>query len=176
MPRRTTFHCHIAMSLDGRIARPDGAVDWLASEAPPETFGFDAFYAGVDAILMGRGTYDAVRAMGDWPYPGKPCIVVTRRGLDDAPEGIVSKNGDMAAIVATLEAEGHRRIWVEGGGDVIRQMLAIGKLDVLEMAVMPRILGAGIPLFPDGTPETALRLVSCTPSAGGALHVIYERR
>ncbi len=63
----TIFHCHIAVSLDGRIARPDGATDWLMDQAPPEEFGVDAFMAGVDAILMGRGTYDAVRAMGEWP-------------------------------------------------------------------------------------------------------------
>jgi dihydrofolate reductase len=169
------FHCHIAVSLDGRIARPDGGIDWLEGH-PPDAFGFDEFYAGVDAILMGRGTYDVVRAMPDWPYPGKPCVVVTRRPLDDAPAGVVAMGGDMAGIAAALEAEGHARIWVEGGGEVIRQMLAIGRLDVLEMAVLPIVLGDGIPIFPPGTPETALRLVSCAARPGGALHLVYERR
>ncbi|WP_270938487.1 dihydrofolate reductase family protein [Falsiroseomonas oryzae] len=172
---RTIWHCYIAVSLDGRIARPDGSVDWLGEEGPPEEFGYDAFYAGVDAIVMGRATYDAVRAMGDWPYPGKPTVVVTRRPLPDAPAGVSARGGDLAALAAELEVAGCRRVWVEGGGDVIRQMLAIGKLDILEMAVMPRVLGAGIPLFPDGTPDTRWRLVSCTPRAGGALHAIYER-
>jgi dihydrofolate reductase len=169
------FHCHIAVSLDARIARADGGFDWLEGH-PPDAFGFAEFYAGVDAILMGRSTYDVVRAMPDWPYAGKPCVVVTRRPLDDAPPGVVARGGDMAAIAAAMEADGHARIWVEGGGEVIRQMLAIGRLDVLEMAVLPHILGAGIPLFPPGTPETALRLVSCAPREGGALHVIYARR
>lgn len=171
----TTFHCHIAVSLDGRIARPDGGIDWLEGH-PPDAFGFDAFYAGVDAILMGRGTYDVVRAMPDWPYAGKRCVVVTRRALDGAPEGVVAMGGDMTTIAAALEAEGHARVWVEGGGEVIRQMLAIGRLDVLEMAVLPHILGTGIPLFPPGPPETALRLVSAAARPGGGLHVIYERR
>jgi dihydrofolate reductase len=169
------FHAHIAVSLDGRIARPDGAVDWLEGH-PPDAFGFAPFYDGVDAILMGRGTYDVVRAMGDWPYAGKPAVVVTRRPLDDAPAGVVARGGDIAAIAAEMEAGRHARIWVEGGGEIIRQMLAIGRLDVLEMAVIPVVLGTGIPLFPEGTPETALRLVSCAAREGGGLHVIYARK
>lgn len=171
----TLWHCFIATSLDGRIARADGSVDWLACGGPPEEFGYDAFYAGVDAILMGRGTYDAVRRMGDWPYPGKPTTVLTHRVLDDAPPGVAARGGDIATIAAEIEARGHRRVWIEGGGAVIRQMLAIGRLDVLEMAVLPILLGRGIALFPEGTAETALRLVSCTPRSGGALHLIYER-
>ena len=170
----TVWHCHVAMSLDGRIARPDGSFGWLAPY-PPEAFGFEAFMAGVDAILMGRATHDAVRAMGEWPYPGKPTTVLTRRPLAGAAAGVEARGGDIGAVVAELEARGHRRVWVEGGGQVIRQMLAIGRLDVLEMALIPRVLGAGIPLFPEGTPETALRLVSCTPRTGGALHLVYRR-
>jgi dihydrofolate reductase len=168
------FHCHIAVSLDGRIARADGGFDWLDG-FPPDAFGFDAFYAGVDAILMGRATHDAVRALGDWPHAGKPAVVVTHRALHDSPAGVAARGGDIGAIAAEMEAAGHARIWVEGGGQVIRQMLAIGRLDVLEVALIPRVLGAGLPLFPDGTKETALRLVSCTPRAGGALHLVYAR-
>jgi dihydrofolate reductase len=170
----TTWHCHIAVSLDGRIARADGSFDWLEPYLPEE-YGLAAFVESVDAILMGRATYDAVRGMGEWPHPGKPTVVVTRRPLDGAPPGVEARGGDMAAIAAEIEARGYRRVWVEGGGQVIRQMLAIGKLDVLEMALIPRVLGGGIALFPDGTPETALRLLSCTPRSGGALHLVYER-
>ena len=124
---------------------------------------------------MGRATYDAVRRMGAWPYPGKRVTVLTRRPLGDAPEGVEPRAGEIAAIAADMEARGHRRIWIEGGGDVIRQMLAIGKLDILEMALVPRVLGSGIALFPEGTPETLLRLISCTPRTGGALHLVYKR-
>lgn len=170
----TLWHCHIAVSLDGRIARPDGSFDWLAPH-PAEEFGIEVFLAGVDAILMGRATYDVVRRLGDWPHPGKPTVVLTRRPLDDAPPGVEARGGDVAGVVAEMEARGYRRVWVEGGGEVIRQMLAIGRLDVLEMALIPRVLGAGVPLFPEGTRETGLRLVSCTPRTGGALHLVYER-
>ena len=89
---RTIWHCHIAASFDGKIARPDGSGDdWLAAEYPAEDFGFGAFFAGVDAILMGRATYETVRRLwgggGDWPYPGKPTTVVTTRPLPDPPPG-----------------------------------------------------------------------------------------
>jgi dihydrofolate reductase len=124
---------------------------------------------------MGRGTYDAVRAMGDWPYAGKRVVVVTHRALHDAPDGVEARGGDLAALVAELEAQGLGRVWLEGGGGIIRQMIAIGRLDVLEMGVMPRVLGAGIPLFPEGTPDTRWRLLSCAVRSGGALHLVYER-
>jgi dihydrofolate reductase len=175
---RTVWHCHIAASLDGKIARPDGSVDdWLAAEYPAEDFGFAAFFAGVDAILMGRGTYEAVRRLGgaDWPYPGKPTTVVTTRPLPDPPPGVEARSGDMAAVVAELEGRGHRRVWVEGGGQVIRSMIAIGKLDVLELALVPIVLGDGIPLFPQGTGGLHLRLARCEAKAKGALHLVYER-
>ena len=171
----TIFHCFIAVSLDGKIARPDGSVDWLGGEGPPEEFGYKDFYASVGTILMGRGTFDAVRGMGDWPYAGKPTVVVTRRPQGRRPTGVEARSGDMADIVAELESRGLQRVWVEGGGEILRQMIAIGRLDVLEMGVMPRVLGAGIPLFPTGTPDTSWRLVSSAVRSGGALHVIYEK-
>ena len=173
----TIWHCHVAVSLDGRIARPDGSVDdWLAADYPAEDFGFDAFLAGVDAILMGRGTYDAIRCFGYWPYPGKPAIVLTTRPLDDLPPaGVEARSGDVAAVAAELEARGYGRVWIDGGGQFVRSMIAIGKLDRLEMAVIPIILGDGIPLFPQGTGELKLRLVGCETKAKGALHLVYER-
>jgi dihydrofolate reductase len=133
------WHCHIAVSLDGKIARSDGSVDdWLVSDFPAEDFGFASFFADVDAILTGRGTYDAVRRMGDWPYPGKPTVVMTTRPLDGAPPGVESRPGEIAAVVAELEGRGCGRMWIEGGGVIVRSMIAIGKIDVLERALIPR--------------------------------------
>lgn len=170
----TLFHCYIATSLDGMIARRDGGIDWLVeSGARPEAFGYEAFYAATDAIVMGRGAYDAVRAMGEWPYPGKPTFVVTSRPLSDAPPGVAARPGDLPALVAELEAGGCAHVWVEGGGQLLRGMIAIGRLDRLEMAVIPVILGDGIPLFPPGTPELRLALRR-SATVGDALHLVYE--
>jgi dihydrofolate reductase len=123
---------------------------------------------------MGRKSYEAARRLGDWPYPGK-LTVVTTRPLDEAPLGVEARSGDMAAIAAELESRGYRRVWVFGGGQIVRAVIAIGKLDLLEMAMIPVILGDGVPLFPQGTDELKLRLVRCETKAKGALHLVYER-
>lgn len=170
---RTIWHCHIAMSLDGKIARADGSFDWLESY-PPQDFGFDSLMAGIDAILMGRDTYEVMRGFGEWPYGEKPTIVMTHRPLVEAPGAVEARSGDLAVVAAELEARGYARVWVEGGAQVIRGMIAAGKLDVLEMAIVPIVLGDGIPLIAPGTPELKLALKSCEPRSGGALHVVYE--
>jgi dihydrofolate reductase len=171
----TIWHCNVAVSLDMLLARPDGSVeDWLAADYPPDD-GFDAFLAGVDAILMGRATYDAVRGFGEWPYPGKPTVVLTHRALDDAPPGVVARGGDLAAVADEMESAGHRRVWIEGGGQVVRDMMRLGRLDVLEIVVIPIVLGEGIPLFPAGAPEQRLRLESAQPWIKGAMRLVYRR-
>ena len=170
---KTIWHCHIAMSLDGKIARADGAFDWLEGH-PAEEFGLEAFLASVDAILMGRDTYEVIRGLGDWPYADKVTIVMTNRPLVDPPRGVEVRSGDLGLVAAELEARGYARVWVEGGANLIRGMIAAGKLDVLEMAIVPILLGDGIPLIAPGTPELKLTLKSCEPRSGGALHVVYE--
>ena len=86
-----------------------------------------------------------------------------------------ARSGDVAGVAAELEGRGHRRVWIEGGGRVIRSMVALGKLDVLELALIPTVLGDGIPLFPRGTGRLRLRLVKCEAKARGALRLVYER-
>ena len=169
----TIWHCHIAISLDGKIARRDGSFDWLEGY-PAEEFGIESFLAGVDAILMGRNTYDTVLGLGAWPHAGKPTVVMTSRPLVDPPAGVEARSGDLGAVTRSLEQRGCRRVWVEGGSELLRAMIAAGKLDILEMAVIPILLGEGIPLIPDGTPELKLRLKKCEARSTGALHVIYE--
>ena len=171
----TIWHCHVAMSLDGMIARADGSFDWLMPY-PPQEYGIEAFVASVDAVVMGRATYEIERAMQPWPHAGKPVFVVTSRPLGAAPPLVEARSTDLCALAHELEQRGCRRVAVEGGGQLVRGLIAIGKLDVLEMALIPLVLGSGIPLFPPGTLELPLRLVSCEPKSGGALHLVYARR
>ena len=169
----TIWHCHVAMSLDGKIARADGSFDWLTSY-PPEEFGIEGFKKSLDAIVMGRATYEIERRMAEWPHAGNPTIVMTSRPLADPPPLVEARSGDLFAVAEELEARGYRKVGIEGGGQLIRGLIGIGRLDVLEMAIIPLVLGDGIPLFPPGTPELPLRLANCAPKSGGAIHVIYE--
>lgn len=171
----TIWHFHAAVSLDAKLARPDGAVDWLANYPPDDALGFTQFLASADAILMGRSTYEAVRRLSDWPHPDKPTIVLTNRPLNDAPPKVEARSGDLAPIAAGMEKAGYRRVWIEGGGVVVRDMIALGKLDVLELAVIPIVLGDGIPLFPDGTGEMTFVLDVAKPWIKGAVHLVYRR-
>ena len=170
----TIWHCHVAMSLDGKIARADGSFDWLIPY-PPEEFGIGLFVAGVDAVVMGRATYEIERGMAEWPHTGKRAYVVTSGPLLDPPPLVEARPGDLAALVAELEGRGCAKVGIEGGGQLIRGLMAIDRLDVLEMALIPLVLGEGIPLFPSGTPELPLRITKCEPKSGGAIHLVYER-
>ena len=171
----TVWHCHVAMSLDGKIARPDGSFDWL-EHYPAQEFGIEAFAESVGAVLMGRATYEIERAMAEWPHAGKPTYVITSRPLADPPPLVEARPADLAALVRELEARGYAKVGIEGGGQLVRGLMALDKLDILEMAIIPLVLGDGIPLFPAGTPSTSLTLVTCETKSGDALHVVYRRR
>ena len=88
---------------------------------------------------------------------------------------VEARPGDLSALADELDGRGYRKIGVEGGGQLVRGLIAIGRLDVLEMAIIPLVLGGGIPLFPPDTPELPLRMVKCVPRSRGALHVVYEK-
>jgi dihydrofolate reductase len=137
---------YIATSLDGFIARPDGGLDWLtAVERPGEDYGYRAFFDAVDALVLGRRTYDAVLGFAAWPYAGKRCVVLTH----DAPaprHGERFFAGDPAALLDELGRDGARRVYLDGGV-VIRACLAAGLVDELTLSIVPVLLGAGVPLF-----------------------------
>ena len=163
---------YLATSLDGRIADRDGSVGWL-EPFEVHDYGFASFWAGVASLVLGRRTYDQVRAMGvDWPYAGKPAVVLTRRPLDDeVPEGVVARTGDLGGVIATLPAP----VWLVGGSEVVRDALAAGLVDRLELFVMPVILGAG-PSFtgPLDRPRT-FDIEGAEPVAGGVVRLVYRR-
>lgn len=169
----TVFHAMLAVSLDGFIARADGSVDWLAPHPPPEAF-FAEFLAGVDLILMGRGTFGAVMRQGGWPYQGKRAVVVASRALSGVPEGVEVRGGPLEAIVAGIEASGAARVWVEGGGVLLSGLLGLGRLDVLELGIVPVVLGGGIPLLPAPGPAAGFRLAR-SGRMGEIAHLVWER-
>jgi dihydrofolate reductase len=162
---------YIAASLDGYIARPDGGLEWLSVvERPGEDYGYKAFFDSVDALVIGRRSYDAVLGLEKWPYEGKRCIVVTH-APPATKHGETFHAGPLPALVAQLGREGVRRIYVDGGA-LIRSFFAADLVDDVTLSIIPVLLGSGIPLF--GGTERRLTLVSSRSFPSGLVQLCYN--
>jgi dihydrofolate reductase len=180
MSARATTAVFIATSLDGFIARRDGRIDWLdqvnAALPPGEDCGYHAFMASVDALVLGRRTYEQVLTFGAWPYGDKPVVVLSRQALDfpaHVPPSVTVSAGTPAELVARLTAQGARRLYVDGGV-TIQRFLAAGLLDELIVTVVPVLLGEGRPLFGPVPHDLALALVETRTFPGGLVQSHYR--
>ena len=172
-PNRPRCSVFIATSLDGYIARRDGGIDWLHSvDMPGENYGYQAFFDSVDALVLGRKSYDVVLGFPEWTYPGKRCVVLTHRPAESL-HGEEFYSGDVKALVQQLGDSGVRRIYVDGG-EVIRQFLKAGFIDDMTISVIPVLLGDGIRLFVGGEPEQRLKLESSQSWESGLAQLRYR--
>ena len=162
----------IAASLDGYIAGPDDDLSWLFTDAD---YGFSSFYSGVDTLVMGRGTYEVIRTFGEWPYPGKRTIVVSRSpslNLETPDTELYCE--DLPGLVTRLAEEGCERVWLVGGGELVRSFLEQGLLDEISVSMHPILLGTGVPLFPGGFRRTLLLLKDTAVFDGGLVQLNYH--
>jgi dihydrofolate reductase len=136
----------VGTSLDGFIARADGSFDFLPAEVEPH--GYEEFMASVDALVIGRKTFETVLGFGGWAYGKKPVFVLSSRPIATAPPGAVVEHmsGAPADIVAQLEARGIGHIYVDGGL-TIQRFLQAGLIHRLIVTRVPVLIGTGIPLF-----------------------------
>jgi len=137
----------VGTSVDGFIARPNGALDFL----PPgggEPHGYDEFIATVDAIVIGRKTFETVLAMEGWPYGDKRVVVLSGRPVDlSKARGVVEQmGGPPAEIVARLAASGAHHLYVDGG-ITLQRFLRVGLVQRLVITRVPVLIGEGIALF-----------------------------
>lgn len=143
---------YIATSLDGFIARPDGAIDWLESTEPQvegEDYGWAEFIASVDGIVMGRATFDQLLGFDQWIYGELPMTVLTttRKQVPEHLRATVRLSDlEPAALLRDLGERGHRRLYVDGG-KTIQSFLREGLIDELVITRLPVLIGQGIPLF-----------------------------
>jgi dihydrofolate reductase len=148
----------IATSLDGFIARPDGGLDWLMGDGAEGPHGYEEFIATVDAIVLGRNTYEIVLGFDAWPYhAGMPVFVLSGREIPPAPAGVQVKrlSGEPAEILTTLGGLGMQHVYVDGG-ITIQRFLRAGLIQRMVITRIPVLLGAGIPLF--GVVDRDIRL------------------
>jgi dihydrofolate reductase len=147
MPKRLRYQ--VAASLDGFIADPQGGYDWIVADP---TIDFGALFREFDTAVMGRKTYDIVRAEGgNGAMPGLDVVVFSRTLPSTSSPGVRVVSDDPRKVVAGLKAGSGRDIWLFGGGELFRHLLDARLVDTVEVAVMPVLLGSGIPLLPAGS-------------------------
>jgi dihydrofolate reductase len=145
-----TTHVFIATSLDGYIARPDGAIDWLESaNAAGEDHGYETFIAKMDGIFMGRNTFAVALGFEPWPYDLPVIVLSSSLQGGDLPQhlaGQVRIARSLEDAVAQSQQQGWARAYVDGGV-TIRAFLAEGLVQDMVITRVPVLLGQGLPLF-----------------------------
>ena len=168
---------YAAMSLDGRISGPDHDLRFLETLTGKEN-DYEEFYADVDSLIMGAGTWRFMLRHGSWPYIGKPTWIVTH-AAELAPlardEPIERFGGDVTELVELIGSRGLKRTWLVGGGDLAGQFLAADLLDELILTVAPTLVGRG-PALADGEfPLRTFELVHTEPFGDNGFRLQYER-
>ena len=163
MSRRLRYQ--VAVSLDGFIAGPNGEADWIVMDP---SIDFNALFKEFDTVVMGRKTYEVMTAQGEsGAMPGIEVVVFSRTLPPSTRKGIRIVNDDPGKVVAELKAKPGRDIWLFGGGSLFRSLLDAGLVDSVEPAVMPVLLGSGVPFLPPGsTAKLVLADRKTLPSSG----------
>jgi dihydrofolate reductase len=164
----------VGTSLDGFIARRNGNYDFLPTGGG-EPHGYEEFIAGVDTILIGRNTFDAVVKLPSWPYGDKRVIVLSHRSLDLS--GITGRveqmSGEPAQIVRKLVATGAKHVYVDGG-ITVQEFLRAGQIHYLTITRVPVLIGEGIPLFGSVPQDIKLRHSGTRQYKSGLVTSEYE--
>ena len=174
---------HMVASLDGFIARKDGSVDWLETSdtfADGETMdagSVEAFLETIDCYVMGSRTYETAlgfeaKGLG-WSYGDKPTIVLTRRELPRTRDTVEFYSGDLAQFVNGRLRPAFRSIWFVGGGVVSSECLRLGLADEVRYAILPILIGDGIPFFERLDRDIALHLAEVKAYDSGMVELRY---
>ena len=164
---------YLATSIDGFIARPNGAVDWLDRPRPRGNYGMSAFMRSIDTLVMGRATYEIGLELGGGVWPGKRNIILSRTLSLDSVKGAIVESGDAADLASRWRSEPGSDIWLMGGAVVFGEFLDAGAIDELMIHVVPVAIGTGIPLF-DPKPRTSeMSLLSVKKFTDGVVLLHY---
>jgi dihydrofolate reductase len=163
----------VGASVDGFIARVNGDLDFL-DHGGGEPHGYEEFMATVDALVIGRNTFETVLNFGTWPYGEMPVFVLSTRTLAPVPLGAVVErmSGEPAEILSSLEARGIRHVYVDGG-ITIQRFLRAGLIQRLIITRVPVLIGEGVPLFGPIERDIVLRHVGTRQFAGGLVQSEY---
>lgn len=170
---------YIATSLDGFIARPDGNLDWLTSVPKPQTgdYGYAELLNSIGTTIMGRKTYDEIIGFGvDWPYTElNSFVVTTNKDLKIQSPDTYTLTENLKDFVTDLKKKTEKDIWLIGGGQLITTFINEGLLDKMIIAIIPKIIGEGLPLFADKPKETNWKLIESKSFDTGVVNLTYEK-
>lgn len=170
---RPKISIYIASSIDGYIARKDGNLDWLQyGHVGDEDYGFKNFMNSIDALILGRKTYEVVAGFEEWPYKSKRTIVLSQT-LKTVRKDAELFCGELTDLLSKLHSENIRHVWVDGG-ITASKFLEAGLVDDLTISIIAMILGSGIPLFTIMNREHQCRLVSTQSYPGGLVQLKYK--
>jgi dihydrofolate reductase len=173
----------LGMSVDGFIARLDGDLSWLTGDAEvggaPDDgaggdFGFGDFVSGIDALVMGRGTYEVIAPVAQWPYHGKPVHVVSTT-LEPGADARITVHGSFDDAVAALTAAGYRRVYVDGGR-LVHTFLTAGLIGELTLSRVPVLIGSGHTPFGALPADVPLEHAGTRTYPGGMVQTTYRVR
>lgn len=172
---------YIAVSVDGYIADERGAVEWIGGhdDSVPTEDTFTTFFESVDTIIMGRRTYDQIvneLSPDQWPYICAKTIVITHNAeKDDSDNNVSFRDMPVCEVVAGLRRSQGKNIWICGGAQIARELIAEDLIDTYHLAIIPVILGKGIRLF-DITPQKIDLALIDTKKYNGIIELVYSHR
>jgi dihydrofolate reductase len=163
----------IASSLDCYIAREDGGIDWLYTDAD---YGYTKFYDSIDTIIMGRKSYDQSLTFEEYPYKGKKVYVFTRKKVrkNNNEQDVEYIDTNIQDFVTSLTQSIGKDIWLLGGGEIVSVLLNAGLVDEIILSIHPIILGTGIPLLRNIQKEVNLKLENSLSFESGLTQLCYK--
>jgi dihydrofolate reductase len=163
----------LAVSLDGFIEGPNGEYDWCFTD---QDYGLSEFFKRIDALFMGRKTYELTQAMEDTAPSGFPKLqeYIFSTTLDKVKEGAIVINGDIKSQVEKIKKEKGKDIWLFGGAGLTTSLMNLGLVDELSLAVHPILLGNGKPLFTNIKDRIKLTLLDTKTFSTGLVTLNYS--
>ncbi len=164
------------MSLDGYIAKPNDDLSFLSIvEQEGQDYGYEEFIKSVDAVIVGRKTYDKVISMGfGFPHTDKDTYIITRTQRP-AIGSVKFYTGDLKTLIEKLKSENGKNIFCDGGAEIVNELLKQDLIDELIISIVPILVGDGTKLFNDGRPEQKLEFASVRSFEKGLTQLHYKR-
>lgn len=173
MPRKTVLY--IAMSLDGYIAKPNDDLDFLSLvNEEGQTYGYTGFIQTVDTVILGRKTYDKILSYGiSFPHADKQTFVITRTPRPDF-DNVTFYSRSLKELVTQLKEQAGKTIYIDGGAEVVNELMKENLIDEFIISIIPVFLGEGISLFKTGRPEETLELIYSSSYEKGLVQLHYR--